>query len=173
MNKTWFIADLHFGHKNIINLENRPFENVGEMDNILIFKWNSAVKKDDKVFILGDYSFYDKNKTSEITNKLNGNKTLIKGNHDNHSEKWYLDCGFKSVYSYPIIYKDWFVLSHEPPTYFNNNMPYAFFYGHTHSCNLYPTFTKNTCCVCSERHNYAPILFENIVEIMKNMNESG
>ena len=32
MNKVFFIADTHFSDKNIINYENRPFQNISEMD---------------------------------------------------------------------------------------------------------------------------------------------
>ena len=36
MKKVFFIADTHFGHKEIIGFENRPFENMEEMNEILI-----------------------------------------------------------------------------------------------------------------------------------------
>ena len=30
----FFTADMHFGHRAIINMQNRPFESVEEMDGI-------------------------------------------------------------------------------------------------------------------------------------------
>ncbi len=33
---TFFIADTHFGYSSIINLCNRPFESVEEMDKFMI-----------------------------------------------------------------------------------------------------------------------------------------
>ena len=64
--KVFYIADLHFGHKNIIRYDNRPFKTVEEMDRALIERWNKAVSKNDTVFILGDISWHDETKTAEI-----------------------------------------------------------------------------------------------------------
>lgn len=55
MSKVYFIADLHFGHANIIEYCNRPFQSVEEMNEFMIQQWNKKVKKDDKVFVLGDF----------------------------------------------------------------------------------------------------------------------
>ena len=45
--KVFFIADTHFGHKEIINFENRPFKNTEEMNEILIQNWNKTVSEKD------------------------------------------------------------------------------------------------------------------------------
>ena len=47
---TLFVSDLHLGHKNIVDLCNRPFKDVDEMDSALIEKWNRKVKKNDLGF---------------------------------------------------------------------------------------------------------------------------
>ena len=49
MSKSFFIADTHFGHSEIMNYENRPFSSVEEMDNTIISNWNSVVSDNDKV----------------------------------------------------------------------------------------------------------------------------
>lgn len=82
-NKICFISDLHFGHNNIIRFDNRPFQSVEEMDETLISNWNNKINKNDTVYILGDISWYSKDKTAEILSTLKGNKYLLTGNHDN------------------------------------------------------------------------------------------
>ena len=62
----YFTSDLHFGHKNIIRFDNRPFTSVEEMDETLICNWNKKVNNDDLVYILGDISWYNDEKTCEI-----------------------------------------------------------------------------------------------------------
>jgi len=78
----YYIADLHLGHENVIEFDNRPFLNVEEMNNTLISNWNSKVTNDDFVYILGDFAWAKENMWPEILSKFNGIKTLIRGNHD-------------------------------------------------------------------------------------------
>ena len=79
----YYIADLHFGHDNIIRFDDRPYDSVESMEEELINNWNKAVKsEDDEVYILGDFSWENTEKTHEILDKLNGKKYLILGNHD-------------------------------------------------------------------------------------------
>ncbi len=79
---TFFTSDSHFGHKNIIQLCNRPFSDSSEMDQAMIESWNSVVGPRDVVYHLGDFSMLPPDKISEILKKLNGVKRLIIGNHD-------------------------------------------------------------------------------------------
>lgn len=51
-------------------------------DEALIQRWNSKVKKNDLVYILGDFSFHTAQGTMDILKRLNGKKILIEGNHD-------------------------------------------------------------------------------------------
>lgn len=155
----YIYSDPHFGHKNIIKYENRPFVDIEEMDRILIEKWNKVVKNEDKVFILGDFSFYDKEKTKEIINQLKGYKILIMGNHDRErSLSWWSEVGIHEVYQYSIIYNEFFILSHEP-VYLNENMPYANIHGHTHHLKYESKQFFNASVECID---YTPVLFEEV-----------
>jgi len=61
--KTWFTADTHFGHSNIIKYTKRPFRTVDQMNEVLIRNWNSRIGKKDIVIFLGDFIFKQKEKT--------------------------------------------------------------------------------------------------------------
>jgi calcineurin-like phosphoesterase family protein len=159
MSKVFFISDHHFGHKHIIDFESRPFKDVDEMNEVMIEKWNTVVGKQDKVFHLGDFSFLNKEKTKAIVSRLNGYKILILGNHDRgRSRAWWLDAGFDEVSEYPIIYKDFFFLSHEP-MYMNRHMPYVNVHGHIHSQKYEGINYFN---VSVEHWDYMPLSFEQI-----------
>ena len=79
----YFTADMHFGHRAIINMQSRPFESVEEMNRVLLQNFNSVVHKDDTVYILGDICHHMKiEDADELIRKMNGKKYLIIGNHD-------------------------------------------------------------------------------------------
>ena len=61
----FFIADLHFNHKRIIEICNRPFKDIYNMNTSLINNWNSVVNREDTVFVLGD--FYNFVETKDFT----------------------------------------------------------------------------------------------------------
>ncbi|GFN32997.1 metallophosphoesterase [Paenibacillus xylaniclasticus] len=159
MQNIFFTSDHHFGHKGIIDFESRPFTSVDEMNEFMIEKWNAVVGKNDKVFHLGDFSFLNQEKTAAIVARLNGRKYLILGNHDRgRSRSWWLEAGFDEVSEYPIIYKEFFFLSHEP-MYMNKHMPYVNVHGHIHSQKYEGLNYFN---VSVEHWDYSPITFEQI-----------
>ena len=80
--KVFFTSDLHFGHEGIIQFASRPYQGVREMDESLIHNWNNTVPEDGLVFVLGDIGFTDSKRIARIFEGLNGEKVLIKGNHD-------------------------------------------------------------------------------------------
>ena len=167
MAKDFFIADTHFGGENIRRYENRPFESAEEMDEALIENWNRIVGEEDTVYVLGDFSDYmDEEKDREILARLHGTKILVMGNHDKHrtTEQW-RKLGFTECSPWQIVYKNFYMLSHEP-MYINANMPYANVYGHVHANPSYKDACKQSVCVSVERINYEPIGFEAIREKM-------
>ena len=78
----FFTSDLHLGHANIIKHCNRPFSSVEEMDEHLLSAWNSRVRPNDTVYILGDLIFRSKVPVDSYLSRLRGKKHLIIGNHD-------------------------------------------------------------------------------------------
>lgn len=50
----YFTSDLHLGHRGIIEMQNRPFKNVEEMNRVLLNNYNVLVQMKDTVYILGD-----------------------------------------------------------------------------------------------------------------------
>ena len=86
MANIFLISDTHFGHFNSLKWAHddgtpmREFESVEEMDETMVRNWNSVVSSKDKVYHLGDVSM--SHKELPILDRLNGEKVLIKGNHD-------------------------------------------------------------------------------------------
>lgn len=137
MGKVFFISDLHFGHRNALAFDNRPFKTIEEHDEFLISKWNEAVGIDDDVWILGDISWYGATKTIEIYSQLNGTKHLCVGNHDN---KLLRSQNVRNLFVEIVPYKELsygdkgIVLCHYPIPCFNNHY-YGWYhlYGHVHT----------------------------------------
>lgn len=157
--KFFTIADTHFGHANIIKYCNRPFETVEEMDKALIKNWNETVSNEDTVLVLGDFGLGKKEYIASIVKQLNGKKILIMGNHDNWSEQTYRDMGFHTVSRFPILWNDFYLLSHAPLN-LSETTPYYNLYGHVHNDSRYIE-NATSKCVSAERVGYRPFfLFE-------------
>lgn len=140
---------------------------------MIIERWNNVVGKDDIVYFLGDFAFRNKTEAEKIGRRLNGHKTIILGNHDDRKhnpdgsvkynsilEAHFKASGFERVEFNPIILKRYFILSHEPLYYMNDNIPYFNIYGHVHSDKRYQTKTSNSFCCCLDRHDYKPVELE-------------
>lgn len=134
----YFISDPHFGHKNCLAFDNRPFATIEEHDEYLIKSWNEAVGVDDDVYIIGDISWYNSTKTIEIFSKLNGRLHLIKGNHDTTVLK---NPELRNLFVEITDYKELFVdkdtsivLCHYPiPCFKNHYYGWYHLYGHVHT----------------------------------------
>lgn len=86
---TFFTADQHFGHANILKYEadsrkndqGETFFTVEQMNEAIVDRWNAVVGPDDTVYSLGDFS-YKLHTIGEYLPHLNGRVILITGNHD-------------------------------------------------------------------------------------------
>lgn len=92
--KVWLTSDTHFSHKNILKhcpqraeIGGFDIDDVDAHDKWLMDIWNKTIGKRDIVYILGDFSFASPDVIKKhILPKLNGQKYLILGNHDNSSQ---------------------------------------------------------------------------------------
>lgn len=163
--RTFIISDTHFGHANIIKYCSRPFADADQMDAEMISRWNNTVAKEDLVWHLGDFCLGREKRITHYLSQLNGRINLILGNHDQFSQRKYISLGFNKVYDRPVIINERFILSHEPLPMPLPSLSVHFInlYGHVHDNADYSTFTRNRACLCVERHDYTPVLLNNIL----------
>lgn len=134
----FFIGDMHFGHSNALAYDNRPFLTIEANDEALIERWNEAVNITDHTYILGDISHYNVTKTTDIINQLNGDKTLIIGNHDVRflKNRDFRNC-FREICNYKEIDIDnnkKLILCHYPILAFNQQFRHSIhLYAHVHN----------------------------------------
>lgn len=165
MMNIWFTADTHFGHRNVISYENRPFASTEEMDETMIENWNNTVHPNDLIFHLGDVHFLKASEADKLK-VLNGRKILILGNHDRATKTHYNKLGY-DVHNY-YVFED-YLLSHHPQnklalqelicqTNIKGNV-----HGHVHS-NISHLDQIIYKCVSVELNNYKPFHLEEIRE---------
>ncbi|WEG18596.1 metallophosphoesterase [Alkalihalophilus pseudofirmus] len=157
----WVVSDTHFNHSRIIDFSSRPFVNTEEMDEALIENWNKVVKPNDLIFHLGDVFFCNAQRMKEISDRLNGRKILILGNHDigRISKSKFRKLGFEPYMYY--VFEELF-LSHYPQqvnplsSLVNNTDIIVNVHGHTHEQTSH--LNKDIhYCVSVENINYTPI----------------
>lgn len=114
----WFTSDCHFNHANIIayEKESRPFDNIEDMNEVIVENWNKVVSNEDTIYILGDLCMGDISTVDKYIPRLHGNKILVRGNHDTDKriaayQKYQIEVvDFKT-----LEYKDiMFCMSHYP-----------------------------------------------------------
>lgn len=88
MTRVLFTSDSHFGHCGIINICQRPFHDVRDMEDALISNWNAIVGEQDIIWHLGDFAHHcDWPRLCAIFDRLRGQKFLILGNHDDDATR--------------------------------------------------------------------------------------
>lgn len=169
----FLVSDTHFGHAGVCKFlrddgtKLRPWDDPEEMDEEMVKRWNETVRPKDKVYHLGDVVI--NRKALKTLGRLNGEKVLIKGNHDIFKLEEYTEY-FKDVRGYHVL--NGMILSHIPIheeslARFGTNI-----HGHLH----YNRVKKNDVidpryhCVCVEHTDYRPILFEDAI---KKIQEEG
>ena len=82
----------------------------------MVANWNSVVKSDDTVYILGDFCWGKEKDWLEVLPKLHGKKVLIRGNHDLKNPSAALKALFVDIKDYKEIDDNGrrVILSHYP-----------------------------------------------------------
>jgi len=174
----YLTADTHFGHKNIIEYCERPFETLDEMNNTIIKNFNEIIKPDDVVYFLGDWCFKNSpggkhgegvpTKALEYLNQLNGYWVFFKGNHDrNNSLKTKLKHGIVE------FGRQTFWLTHNPS---DANPNFAVnLVGHVHEAWKIRKLTEKSVMynVGVDVHNFRPVSFEDIITDIHRWRKNG
>lgn len=87
MTEIFFTADLHFGHRRIIEFHPNRGADLDEMHDRLIHNWNDEVGRRDEVWVLGDFAMGPSAAIPSYFQQLNGRKHLVVGNHDHGPTK--------------------------------------------------------------------------------------
>lgn len=83
MTNHWFTADWHLGHQRIIELSNRPFTTVDQMNEAIVANHNELVGENDTLWILGDVCMGAIDDSLALVGELRCRKVyLVAGNHD-------------------------------------------------------------------------------------------
>lgn len=174
MTTTFLISDTHFGHEKTCTVftredgsKMRPFASVEEMDETMVQRWNDRVRPNDKVYHLGDVVI--NRKFLHVLSRLNGDKVLIRGNHDIFKLEDYTQY-FRDVRGYDV--KNGMILSHIPIHEESLGRFGTNIHGHLHHKRVMITDTylrkqvvdPRYHCVCVEHTNYAPISLEEVYD---------
>lgn len=159
----FFTADEHYFHSNIIEYNNRPFQDEFEMNEVIIKNSNSVVKGGDTVVHAGDLTLLkDRKKIQlEIIDRLNGNHIFLKGSHD-----YWLPRN-KSIQIWEKMIEGVYVVvcHYAMRTWARSHYNSWQLYGHSHG-RLEPV--GKSWDVGVDNNNFYPVSFEQIKEIMKN-----
>lgn len=172
----FFISDTHFFHANILKFTDdvgkkiRPWDDLEDMHEFMIKRWNSVVKDNDYVYHLGDVTFQYNGAFNNLMSRLKGKKRLIVGNHDKiwnpalqmHFEKVDLWKGFKE-YNFTAVHIPLMLTSLRDGAYC--------VHGHVHQNSLNNPNYINVSC---EVRDYTPVSIEEIgQEITKAHKDTG
>lgn len=155
-----FIADPHFGHKNVI--EGLRHMEIEEHDKLIINNWNHVVGKKDITYILGDITMDKPNLLAHYLQQLNGEIRIIGGNHDTPRV-----CQTLQSFGIPVLgcleYKG-FICTHIPihplelRRWEKSGQAYGGnIHGHLHEETINHAAYFNVCC---EHTDYTPVTLE-------------
>ena len=178
MPSVFLVSDTHFGHAGVCRFTRndgvtklRPWDDPAEMDEEMVRRWNDRVGPKDKVYHLGDVVI--NRKALSIMDRINGDKVLIRGNHDIFKDDDYRKY-FRELRAYHVM--NGMILSHIPIHSESLGRFGVNIHGHLHANRvMVPLATsgvldridKRYHCVCVEQTDFAPILFEDVIKRIK------
>ena len=147
------------------------------MNETIITNWNSVVGKDDLIYHLGDFAFcYKRELVKAVRDRLNGKIILISGNHDR--EKVYKGINIelipmterRGIKNYPLCrikYQEQQIMMchYAMKTWDKSHYGVWHLYGHSHG-NLADDPNSLSFDVGVDCHNFTPISFDRVVQIM-------
>jgi calcineurin-like phosphoesterase family protein len=176
MPAVFLVSDTHFGHKGVCHFTRndgvtklRPWDSPEEMDEAMIKAWNDRVGPKDKVYHLGDVVI--NRRALPTLARLNGDKVLIRGNHDIFPDDEYRKY-FRELRAYHVV--EGMIFSHIPLHPESLGRFGVNVHGHLHSNRVMKAgpasgeFATQVVdiryhCVCVEQTpDFAPILFEDV-----------
>jgi len=164
--KLFFTSDTHFNHRKIVEVANRPFEDVHDMNATIIRNWNRVVDLDSTIFILGDFTF-DQDSYYKVSKQLNGRKIFVRGNHDH----WMKKEGQYDDIAEIDVDGQFIVCCHYPMMTWNKAFHGSWhLFGHVHysfDCNNKKMYN---CCV--DCNNYTPVSFNQLKEYFKDCEDN-
>jgi calcineurin-like phosphoesterase family protein len=176
MPSVFLVSDTHFGHAGVCRFTHpddssvklRPWTDPDEMDEEMIRRWNDRVRPTDKVYHLGDVVI--NRKALKTLHRLNGDKVLIRGNHDIFPDVEYREY-FRELRAYHVM--NGMILSHIPIHPESLGRFGVNIHGHLHASRVkiepvgkygIPVIDPRYHCVCVEQTDFAPILFEDVIK---------
>ena len=178
MPSVFLTSDTHFGHAGVCKFlrddgvtKLRPWDNPEDMDEEMVKRWNETVRPNDKVYHLGDVVI--NRKALSIMHRLNGDKVLIRGNHDIFRDDEYR-IHFRELRAYHVM--NGMILSHIPIHSDSLGRFGTNIHGHLHAnrvkAEVWGEYEIDTRyhCVCVEQTDFRPILFEDVI---KRITEEG
>lgn len=168
MPAVFLTSDTHFGHTGVCRFTRndgvtklRPWTDPDEMDEEMVKRWNETVRSNDKVYHLGDVVI--NRKALKTLGRLNGDKVLIRGNHDIFRDDDYRQY-FRELRAYHVM--NGMILSHIPIHTESLGRFGVNIHGHLHANRvmLGNTIDPRYHCVCVEQTDYRPMLFEDVMK---------
>lgn len=170
MPAVFLVSDTHFGHAGVCRFlrddgtKLRPWDNPEDMDEEMVKRWNDTVRQKDKVYHLGDVVI--NRKALKTLARLNGDKVLIRGNHDIFRDDEYR-LYFRELRAYHVM--NGMILSHIPIHTDSLGRFGVNIHGHLHARRVMINneIDVRYHCVCVEQTNFCPILFEDVIKKIK------